>query len=610
MTYCVNTVECSHLLPLYNQRGEIVNKQKKSLTLSLLILPLGMLLSFFLLALSGSEAYSSTFDEQLRELWELENKIQYLEQNEQNVMEGLERGEIFAGDTSHSQHTTIVSIKNHFEDKMQGLHDLANSKRIALETSLNDNSAKSHLFTDFQACIFPKMSGEESLIRQFFLSSQYKLYSCPIELEKQSELRLISEPFDAFASRLEMLLGQKIPKGWFEEQDPYFEIDFSKAPSLKKIYISYLVFRRDFFGTLLERTLRFHAQRGTEIKIIVSNSIALEKDKNMLASLEEDFENVEVKLFKYKGYGFFTRIHRSNHIKHFLTVDDKGKKQGIIGGRNIHDGFLFDKPKSLEEFPELVHYNKDESFAHWNDLDIHTSNQEIANILEMHYLKNWNEKEVKIWNGVIQKYHFIQSPALNLKSSTTLRSDYFSPEKTYVRHLFSAPHINNEDLQKFYVELINSAQKSIYITTPYFHLFPSLAEAIDRAIKRGVKIKILTRLDLEGDIVDVVLSEVNKASVNKFYKDLEIYEYITPNNILHSKLILIDNELIVIGSINLNFRAFHHDTENTFIIWSPSFHEKAKEVFEQYLESSKQIKEKQDLTLWKQIIIKIFKEEL
>ncbi len=87
--------------------------------------------------------------------------------------------------------------------------------------------------------------------------------------------------------------------------------------------------------------------------------------------------------------------------------------------------------------------------------------------------------------------------------------DYYSKyEEPLIRHYISVPFKDNRGLESLVVELLDSAQHTIKLSTPYFNLTKSIMKAFGRAISRGVKLSLLTRLDLEGDTADIILSDV------------------------------------------------------------------------------------------------------
>src|SRR5690606_3998382 len=145
---------------------------------------------------------------------------------------------------------------------------------------------------------------------------------------------------------------------------------------------------------------------------------------------------------------------------------------------------------------------------------------------------------------------------------------------------------------------------------PYFRLSKPLAAAFERAIDRGVEITLVTRLNLDGDTLGSFLGETNKAGVNKFYEKIKVYNYTEDRVILHSKIVLIDDEFAFLGSVNLNRRSFIHDTENALFVYSPAYAQELTQLYhEDYIQLSSQITEKQKQVFWKKIIIDLLSDK-
>ena len=131
--------------------------------------------------------------------------------------------------------------------------------------------------------------------------------------------------------------------------------------------------------------------------------------------------------------------------------------------------------------------------------------------------------------------------------------------------------------------MIDSAKKSIKLSSPYLRPTPKIMEALKRAAKRGVAITIQTRVELQGDTQAWLYEEVNKESINALYKVAKIYKW-KENSILHSKFLLIDGEAAMIGSVNLSRRSFVQDVENGFVIQSEPVVHKMETIFDSYVE--------------------------
>lgn len=109
--------------------------------------------------------------------------------------------------------------------------------------------------------------------------------------------------------------------------------------------------------------------------------------------------------------------------------------------------------------------------------------------------------------------------------------------------------------------LIYSAQRELFITTPYYVPVSSLQAAIRAAANRGVETSII--LPARND--DFAVGAASKS----YYEDLlnagvRIYEY--QAGILHAKTLTVDGEVTLIGSANMDRRSFELNYESNILL--------------------------------------------
>jgi cardiolipin synthase len=282
----------------------------------------------------------------------------------------------------------------------------------------------------------------------------------------------------------------------------------------------------------------------------------------------------------------------------FLTysASDERLNTAIVGGRNIHDGFVFKDAVDLSKYPDLVQYPVDESYAYWQDMEYQITDSQMVKSMLSHYMTLWELDGLTFYQ---------RSVNLNIPTAKQVQPTYFEQKEPLVRHLMSIPFKDQQSLERFYVDMFDSAQKEIHLSTPYFNITKPISDAISRALERGVKMSLITRLDLKGDTVDFILSDVNKKAVNKFKDKFQVFEYTVPNEILHSKVVLVDGKLAFVGSVNLNRRSFIHDTENGILVYSSEFYQKMFDILGTYMKTSRLVKDKQKLKFINKMILSI-----
>ncbi len=475
---------------------------------------------------------------------------------------------------------------------------------VVITTGKTDKLAR--LKNKVDVCVIPE-SKDLMGMEKVFMSSEFDSMSCPLSV---NAIKTLEIPVDGLKSKAEALLGKELPEEFLKSKNPYLPLDFSSAPKLDAVLISYLVMRGDFYGTLISRMVKWHADQGAQVRIMVSDVITLDKDREMLYDLQSSSDNIKIQEYKYHFENggirdFIGVFHRTMHVKLLVTLSKEEEHNVVFfGGRNIHDGFVFKDIPDYSAFPQLVQYGpgKDDSWSYWRDFEMKVSSKELAERVASHYMTVWDRDK----NSLVMR-----SLNMNFVTSEKLDPNYLDPNADHilVRHFVSMPFRDGHSLEKLYVKLFDQAQKSVRLSTPYFRPTKNVGAAMERAMARGVDISLITRIDLKGDTADIILGEVNKTGINKFLHKIKIYEYTEPSTILHSKLVLIDGKFSFIGSVNLNMRSFIHDTENGIMIYQADFNKRMNSIMDTYLKNTRLVEEKQKIVFWKKILIGTFDQE-
>lgn len=423
----------------------------------------------------------------------------------------------------------------------------------------------------------------------FFWQQDYNFSTCPQTYDKLVNLR---DPYIATNQKVLALTGSPLSRKDFNDKNPLAKLDFSKAPKFDVIWVSSLNFSADFYGMIMARSLRYHAERGTQIRILVPEVTMTKKDKNILEWLQIGVPNVKVQYYKYrlsdaKDGGWFDKFHRVNHTKLIIGYSGSNIKDSflITGGRNIRDSYIFSDTPFYKAYAYLKNYGEgEESYIYYNDFEIEIRGHE--------FVKSVLSQMISFWT---------REPESNRFRSTNINiPQYASPEQVsrlsnlpqlhpVVRHIVSLPFFDGFQLERYYIEMFDSAQSEILLTTPYFRPSVAISAALDRAVARGVKVKVITRIHLAGDGTPQIAEDVNKEGVNRHLRNVEIYEWSDQHSILHAKILVIDTKLSFVSSVNLNRRSFIHDTESGVLILHPKTAEILKAEVNQFLRQSRRL---------------------
>jgi len=153
--------------------------------------------------------------------------------------------------------------------------------------------------------------------------------------------------------------------------------------------------------------------------------------------------------------------------------------------------------------------------------------------------------------------------------------------KKPIQVLPSAPEMRNSVIFETLVSSIYAARRSVRITTPYFVPDESLVLALTNAAKRGINVQII--------VPEKVDSFLARHASRSYYGDLfqagvSIHEF--REGLLHAKIILIDDEVCYLGTVNLDMRSFYLNLEITVALHSPEDCRAVDDILNRYMAGS------------------------
>lgn len=160
------------------------------------------------------------------------------------------------------------------------------------------------------------------------------------------------------------------------------------------------------------------------------------------------------------------------------------------------------------------------------------------------------------------------------------------------------PLDGNQTTGNVYLKIISSATKYVYITTPYLILDNELLVGLKIAAMSGVDVRIITPNIPDKRVVFIVTKSYYRELINAGVK---IYQY-TPG-FIHTKSIISDDVLGIVGTANFDFRSLYLHFEDSCLLYKNSSLINLRNDFLETVAISKKI-EKEDLK--KEGIIKKF----
>lgn len=320
----------------------------------------------------------------------------------------------------------------------------------------------------------------------------------------------------------------------------FFPELFEVIKSAKKhIHLEYYIFEKDSLSKDLFDLLIEKSKENVKVRILVDGLGSNNFEKNFKKICKSN--NIEYGIFNPVYYSILrSKINHRNHRK-IAVIDGK---IGFIGGINIGENYL-----------------KGNHLGNWRDMQLKIIGPAVHS-LQTIFLKDW----VFVTKKDVTSYDLF--PKFRYAGNTTM---FIAP---------SGPDNKLTNLKFILFSLITSAEKRLYIQTPYFIPDEPLLFALKSAALKGVDVKII--LPLKSDV-----KIVNLASKTFLYELLEvgIKIYYYKEGFLHNKLLISDN-LCSLGSANLNSRSLNLDFEASSFILDANKTNKLVEIFNKDLEKS------------------------
>lgn len=342
-------------------------------------------------------------------------------------------------------------------------------------------------------------------------------------------VKIIDDPSEAYKVRMELLESAK-----------------------EEIQISYFIFAHDDTAMQVLSLLRKKAREGVKVKVMIDalfNEIPKDVGTHLL------HENVQIKNFNtFDLLRLGKMIKFRMHDKMFIVDQQKI----ILGGRNIEDTYYGKAPKNYDDRDVyLVGDIAREASSYYNDL----WKADHLKLMKQKRLKNTKASD-KL-DEALKNYEMNKS--LDQFELTAWESDMIHIEDVDLLHDEVASRKKKmSGTAKNLYELIKNAKVSVLIDSPYLIISKELEVVLKEAIARNVKIRILTNSLKSTDGLLPQAAYIGQRK-NIVGMGIELFEYYADES-FHSKSLVVDNEIAVIGSFNFDPRSQNLNTETMVIM--------------------------------------------
>ena len=300
------------------------------------------------------------------------------------------------------------------------------------------------------------------------------------------------------------------------------------------IHIQYYIFCDDETGCRLRDALVEKVRQGVEVRILYDDVGCSGVKKAFFEGMRR--EGIEVFSFLHVKFPLFTsKVNYRNHRK-IAVIDGR---VGFIGGMNVADRYI-----------------RGTEWGSWRDTHFRIEGSGAAG-LQVSFLSDWSATTKQHITGAA---YFPQTERLTNDILQIVPSGPFGQWRALLQADSYA---------------VSNARRRIWIQTPYYLPSDVLNTALQVAALAGIDVRLMLPARSDSKIVDLAshsyLDDMMKAGVKILFY--------TPG-FLHSKLLIIDDALTVIGSANMDFRSFEHNFEINAFVYDTEFTARMDAVFE------------------------------
>ena len=304
------------------------------------------------------------------------------------------------------------------------------------------------------------------------------------------------------------------------------------------VFLEYFIIKNGVMWCSIRDLLIEKSRAGVEVRVLFDDIGCMSTvTREMISELTA--EGIKCASFAKVNPSLST-VHNNRDHRKILVIDGS---IAYTGGINIADEYI----------------NAEERFGHWKDGGVRLFGKAARGFVKL-YLQIWNFNA-----GICEDF----SPYLDRDPVCAKGEGYFLPFGSG-----PAPIYPRSVGKETFLNVINQAERYVYITTPYLVIDFDLTVALRGAALRGVDVRIITPAIADKRIVKIM---TKSAYPYLMEAGVRIYEY-TPG-FIHEKLVVSDDIYTVIGSINFDYRSLAHHFECAAWMYSSELATTARDDF-------------------------------
>jgi cardiolipin synthase len=324
----------------------------------------------------------------------------------------------------------------------------------------------------------------------------------------------------------------------------------------KRVWLETYIFHDDSAGRAVADALRERARAGVQVRVLYDAIGSQMTSGAFFRVLEEDgvqvhaFHSLWEALYRFS---FLRILNRRNHRK-LLVVDDAA---AYFGGMNMVDTTLGGGPQA-GELPVS---------AGWRDVHVRMTGPQQGEVAES-FERSW------------RRAHGEPIP----RRPRSYRQAVLVAREESIQFFDSGPGFKHSSAARVFKRLIRAAQRRITFAMAYFLPVAGVLRELLRAPRRAVPVHVVVPGESDVPLVQYASRHLYTQLLRR---RIRIYE--RQASMLHSKVMIVDNAWVVLGSCNLDARSLWINYEFLAVIHSRPLARVLNRVVAHEIDHSKRI---------------------
>ena len=333
---------------------------------------------------------------------------------------------------------------------------------------------------------------------------------------------------------------------YFSGEDHFRDLLIDLESAKESIHMEYFIWRSDTLGEKIKGILKQKVKQGVDVRLIFDG---LGSFGRITFKYRRELRESGIQFSYFLDLNRLIariKINYSNHKK-IVVIDGK---IAYTGGMNIGEEYISGGKK----------------FSLWRDTHIRLTGSSVG-LLQTVFMADWYncQKETLADSGI---FKFQENRKMN----------------TPVQIAVSGPDSKWDSLEMLYFNMINNANHEILIQSPYFIPDQAILKAMESAALSGVSVQFM--------MTGVPDKRIPWWSAFTYFQPLlesgvRIFHF--TEGFLHSKMLVMDDQVSTVGSCNMDVRSFRLNYEVNAVFYDEKLTTKLKKQFYKDRDSCREI---------------------